>query len=124
MPSFEEKRPFSRVSFNAPARLRQADQHWYVQVRDVSLKGALLDVPDGLPLDEQERVELQIELNDHIEIDMLCRVAHQEPGRLGLACVSIDLDSIQYLRRLIELNLGDGAAMERELNELVERGSD
>lgn len=124
MPSFQEKRPFSRVSFDAPARLHQAGQHWSAQVRDISLKGALLEVTDNLPLDEQQWVDLKIELNDQVEIDMMCRVAHREPGRLGLACVSIDLESIQYLRRLIELNLGDDAAMERELSELIERGSD
>jgi hypothetical protein len=36
-----------------------------------------------------------------------------------LLCESIDLDSITHLRRLVELNAGDPALLERELTALV-----
>jgi len=35
-----------------------------------------------------------------------------------LRCLSIDLDSITHLRRLLELNLGDPQLVERELLQL------
>ena len=47
-------------------------------------------------------------------------VAHSARGLIGIACRSIDLDSITVLRRLIELNLGDAALLERDLQALVE----
>jgi len=64
-------------------------------------------------------ISVDIHLSDQIDIFMQGRVAHQESGRLGLECQSIDLESIQHLRRLIELNIGNSDAMERELCELI-----
>lgn len=122
MPEFQEKRPFSRVDFNAPARLTQGEREWFAEVLDISLKGVLLALPDNVELQTQLPVEVEIRLSSHIEIDMKCRVARQEHRLLGLACLSIDLDSIQHLRRLVELNLGDATIMERELSELIASG--
>jgi len=38
---------------------------------------------------------------------------------LGLSCREIDLDSITHLRRLVALNLGDEALLDRELGLLA-----
>jgi len=122
MPEFVEKRPFSRIDFRAPAIIRQGDQQWSTEVLDISLKGVLLALPDEVVLDTEQAIELEIRLNEQIEIDMRCRIAHRENDHLGLACQTIDLESIQHLRRLMELNLGDVAAMERELSELIAPG--
>jgi len=122
MPEFVEKRPFSRIDFHAPAIIRQGDRQWSSEVLDISLKGALLALPDSVELEEGRPVELEIRLNEQIEIDMQCRIAHRENHHLGLACQTIDLESIQHLRRLMELNLGDASAMERELSELISPG--
>jgi hypothetical protein len=43
-----------------------------------------------------------------------------EQELLGFVCQYIDLDSISHLRRLVELNLGDGSLLERELAALGE----
>jgi hypothetical protein len=45
-------------------------------------------------------------------------IAHHENEELGLHCKDIDIDSITHLRRLIELNLGNPALLERELSAL------
>ena len=37
----------------------------------------------------------------------------------GLHCLAIDIDSVTHLRRLVELNLGDPALLEREVSALV-----
>lgn len=119
MPEFEEKRPFSRVDFNSPARLIQGDQEWSAEVLDVSLKGILLALPNEVELQPQLPVDVEIRLSPQINIHMACRIARHEHGQLGLACESIDLTSIQHLRRLVELNLGDSTIMEREITELI-----
>ena len=41
----------------------------------------------------------------------------------GLLCKGIDLDSVTHLRRLIELQLGDPALLERDLAELIQSSS-
>jgi hypothetical protein len=52
-------------------------------------------------------------------ITMETRVVHREGDDAGLRCLSIDLDSVTHLRRLVELNLGDPALLDRELSELI-----
>jgi hypothetical protein len=50
---------------------------------------------------------------------MAGEVVHVEDGRLGLRCTEIDLESITNLRRLVELNLGDEAALHREMSAML-----
>ena len=54
-----------------------------------------------------------------IVIAMAGELAHVEGGHAGVLCRSIDIESITHLRRLIEVNLGDAAASERELKALI-----
>ena len=56
---------------------------------------------------------------DGIAIAMAGELTHVDEGRAGVLCRSIDLESITHLRRLIEVNLGDAAASERELKALI-----
>ena len=52
-------------------------------------------------------------------IRMQGTVAHTEGLYLGLSCRNLDIDSATHLRRLVELNLGDPALLEREVSALV-----
>jgi len=71
-----------------------------------------LDPRPGTPC----RIEIALEGGGAIR--MQARVAHVAGGRIGLEREHIDIDSITHLRRLVELNLGDPALLERELHEL------
>ena len=44
--------------------------------------------------------------------------AHVMPHRIGFEWQKIDLDSFAELKRLVELNLGDPAILNRELSAL------
>jgi hypothetical protein len=46
-------------------------------------------------------------------------IAHLEGTQVGLRCDSIDIDSLTHLRRLVELNVGDEAILQRELSALT-----
>jgi hypothetical protein len=46
-------------------------------------------------------------------------VVHHQGDCYGLACRGIDLDSVTHLRRLVALNLGDEALLEREIRLLL-----
>ncbi|MBC7183294.1 MAG: PilZ domain-containing protein, partial [Marinobacter sp.] len=62
-----------------------------------------------------------IHLNDHeAGIVMAVELRHIEPHRLGFKCQYIDLDSATHLKRLVELNLGDQALLEREFAHLID----
>lgn len=47
------------------------------------------------------------------------QVAQRQSRRLGFQCNRIDLESMSQLKRLVELNLGNEALLERELTELA-----
>lgn len=115
-----ERRHFVRVGFDAPALLTTSNNAFSVHVLDLSLKGALIMVPAQADLEPGMQCQLTIPLADtENHIAMSTEVAHAEGPQVGLLCRSIDLDSVTHLRRLIELQLGDPALLERDLGELT-----
>ena len=119
-----ERRHFVRVGFDAPALLTTASAAFSVHVQDLSLKGALLLVPAQAILEAGMLCQLTIPLADTgNHIAMSAEVAHVEGLHTGLLCRGIDLDSVTHLRRLIELQLGDPALLERDLAELTAAGA-
>jgi hypothetical protein len=115
----QERRRFSRIPFDARVVLEQGDHQWQGNLLDISLKGLLMVQYSAEHVDPTRPVVAQVRLDGGATILMHGRVAHQEAEHLGLACESIDIDSITHLRRLLELNTGDSHALERELSELI-----
>lgn len=114
-----ERRQFSRVKFDAPVRILRDAQAWECEVLDISLKGALIAVPEGLHAALNDELTLELPLGDEgSTIRMTVAVAHIDAYRAGLRCEHIDIESFIHLRRLMELNLGDSELLERELSEL------
>ena len=119
-----ERRHFVRVGFDAPALLTTATAAFSVHVLDLSLKGALIMVPAQAALVQGTLCQLTIPLADTgNHIAMSTEVAHVQGLHTGLLCKGIDLDSVTHLRRLIELQLGDPALLERDLGELTMAGA-
>lgn len=114
-----EQRQYQRVRFFSKAHLDVAGHSYPTEVLDLSLKGALVRKPaPALPATDLP-LRLRLQLDDAgDELNMLVEIAHQHQNYLGLHCLKIDIDSISHLRRLLELNLGDAALLERELAEL------
>ncbi len=115
-----EKRHFTRIAFDARARLLQGESDWSTQLLDISMKGALVAQPEGAQLEKGQPVSLYLLLSDdETEIRMDGQVAHQEQGHLGIVCNHIDVDSASHLRRIVELNTGSETLLEREFDALV-----
>lgn len=120
----DERRLHSRIPFqSSSATLVLADRRADVRVLDLSLKGALVRLPaDQAKPGLGAPCTLQLRLNDataDVDIALQGRIAHTDNDCVGIACLTIDLDSITHLRRLVELNLGDSTLLERELSALV-----
>lgn len=111
----EDQRRFTRIPFDADAVLTRHGQEWPCTLIDLSLKGALIERPESWDGAAGDDCTLQLVLGEGVQIRMDVEVAHVEEGQVGLSCSDIDLDSITHLRRLVELNLGDAALLEREL---------
>jgi hypothetical protein len=116
----ENRRHFSRIHFQAEAHLVFPDGNLSIELLDLSLKGALVRPKSAIPIELGSHCLLEICLDDgETVIRMEVAVVHQEDMLYGLACREIDLDSVTHLRRLVALNLGDEALLERELAMLV-----
>ena len=113
------------MAFASGAELITTQAHLHCQVVDISLKGVLLQLPDGqtAPVGMPCLVKLPLGGADDVAIAMAGELAHVERGHAGVLCRSIDIESITHLRRLIEVNLGDPAASERELKALISAAS-
>ncbi|MCF8197405.1 MAG: PilZ domain-containing protein [Sulfuritalea sp.] len=114
-----ERRNFWRAVFHSPVRLTTHDGEAFAQLLDISLKGALLEAAEVWHGKTGEECRLSLELAPDAIITMWTKVTHVEGSHIGLRCESIDLDSITHLRRLVELNSGDPAILDRELSSLV-----
>jgi len=114
-----ERRTFSRISFDADTFLCQDDRRWQVELIDISLNGVLVKLPYDWDGDPTKDTTVYIHLGGDIAINMITHLAHHIDGRAGFQCTHIDLDSISHLRRLVELNLGDTQLLERELSHLT-----
>lgn len=115
-------RRFHRIHFEGNAALSCDGVEHSVALVDLSLHGALVRVADPESrFAPGDRGVLCVPLAAELEIRMEVRVMRAEAGELGLVVELIDLESAQHLRRLVELNLGDDALLNRDLAALFEQ---
>jgi len=91
------------------------------EVIDFSLKGALVRRNEGWNPNNGDEVTLICDLaqNQQEVIRMETTVQRIGEDTIGLSCKNIDLNSIMRLRRLVELNIGEPALLERDLENLL-----
>lgn len=117
------KRHFSRVAFNSPARISRHSQQWDTVILDISMKGALYVRPAEWNGAVGDTLSLEVPLTAGMTIRMEGMVVHIVEQRVGLHCQHIDVDSIAHLRRLIQLNLGDAELCDRELSAMWQQAA-
>ena len=117
-----ERRRFHRVGTDKPVAVTSAGGEHAGTTLDVSLRGLLLEPSDGWQPSTGTAVEARIRLDDADDccIDLKGRVVHVEARRIGIHVTDFDIESASRLRRMVELNLGDAALIERELAELID----
>lgn len=112
-----ERRQFSRVPFEAAVSLSSPNGKWGGKLIDISLKGVLVSRPQHWTGKAGDDMLMEVHPPGEVfRIRMETTVAHAEEDKIGLRCLSIDLDSASHLRRLMELNLGDEEILYRELS--------
>jgi hypothetical protein len=112
-------RRFMRTTFQASARLNLGGDIRQVQLLDVSLKGALVDLGSVLSCRAGTRGRLRLLLSPTTFIAMDVAVARVRGSQLGLQCTHIDLDSATHLRQLVERNAMDPSLLGRDLAVLI-----
>ena len=114
-----QRRRFHRVPFKTSARLETPEASIPVDLLDISLQGALLQVLEDVSVQPAETCRMTIELSPEKHITMDLELAHHEGDHYGFRCKRIDLDSMVDLRRLVELNLGDADLVYRDLEQIT-----
>lgn len=113
-PSGEEKRRFTRATFDGQARLEVGGDSIRVDLDNLSLKGARILLPGDVDLQPGVACQLILELDDSdLTIPLPGHINHQEGGRAGIEFAPVDVDLMQHLRRLVELNLEDDSPLGR-----------
>lgn len=113
------RRRFVRVDFKRSVRLTQGSNSWHCSLIDISLKGALIKLPQEATPSSDEVFTLELRLDEQTHIRLIGQQSHLSDQLLGLEICEIDVESMGHLRQLISLNTGDAAAAERELRQLV-----
>ena len=115
----ENRRQFTRILFSIKANLTVDEDIFPVSIHDISLNGALVTTPEcDHPLVNKLGTLSFILGDGESEVSMHIAIVHQHEDETGLQCNAIDIDSITHLRRLVELNLGDEAQLNKELSQL------
>lgn len=117
----EQRRNFTRISFDADTFVSQDSHHYPVELLDISLNGVLFRQPLEWQINPRKPVLISIELSSDCVIRMEARIVHLTEDTAGCQCLHIDLDSISQLKRLVELNVGTDILLDRELIALVQQ---
>ena len=113
-----ERRSYNRIPFTAEILMQSGNEEWSCNLLDISLKGMLVEPPDNLEINLNNPCGMALFLGEDISIHARVNITRSSNGNWGLKWLEIDVNSLQHLRRLIELNSNDPTLLTRELSEL------
>ena len=125
-----DKRQFQRVDLKVPGELSLHGNSIPVTVEDVSLQGLRLSAAeamlDTLPFDSHDPYTVMFKANPDsplmtLYLIQLYRQSPQKAGVIYIGCKvdHIDVECLAELRRLINLNSGDDALSEKDMDALL-----
>ncbi len=113
-----ERRRHHRFSMIASVRIYSGSAMWVAGLIDVSLRGAMVTRPEGFNGEAGSLFRIDLRLENGPIIAMGVKLVRAGERDLAFACHKVDIDSFTELKRLIELNLGNTGALNRELSAL------
>lgn len=121
-----ERRKFSRITFSGKCSLTEKisgdTETWPSELLDISLNGALICRPPSWHTTDDTTIQLNLCLEgSDIVLEIGGQICHQEDELLGIKFLTLSLESISHLKRLIQLNLADEELMHREISQLINR---
>ena len=116
----EEHRHFSRVPFEMKVTVEREGDRFQVELINLSLKGMLLRFTQHHPftIGDWCRIELDL-LDSGLLLEFKGEMVHCAGNEAGFKFVQMDVDTMTHLRKIIELNLGDGDHVSEELSFFV-----
>ena len=117
-----EQRNYRRIDFATEADVFVDGTPQRCELADLALQGALLSTESELALPIGSRCRLRIALpSSDLTLEFTAELIHQRGHFYGFIFVSEDAVTMGHLRRLLELNFGDGDEVDREFNHWLKR---
>ncbi|ABM04176.1 type IV pilus assembly PilZ [Psychromonas ingrahamii 37] len=117
----KEKREFPRVQHIGSCILSREGatdlETWQTKILDITAQGASIECPDtwpGLP-DDNVRMTLTQEGGD-IELKLSGMIVHQRLGVLGIKFLTVSVDNLAHLQRIIELDIANKIKTNESIN--------
>jgi len=113
----DEKRYFSRINFKAHSQIEFNDKVYEGELLDLSLRGALLNFKEQIPIKMNDSGTLIIHLHSSdIKLIFDAELVHIHENNLGFKFISEDIGTMTHLRNLLSLNIGDYDKITDELD--------
>ncbi|MGR5067813.1 MULTISPECIES: PilZ domain-containing protein [Vibrio] len=114
-----ERRHFSRIIYQVSTLIEQGDLAMQATIQDLSLHGLLLKVEDAKPLNSSLPVEVGFSfIQSEQVVQLSAGIISIANNEIRLKISDIDIESISQLKHFIELNVGNNALLNRELEHL------
>lgn len=120
-PNPTERRRFQRIELERAATLSVDGRTIDCELIDISLKGALVRFNEDWQPEIGKRVDILVLLAPEASscIRVTGEIAHMGDRFIGAHIYSMDIESGENLRRLVEINLGDASMLGRELSAMI-----
>ncbi len=110
-----EQRSYRRIPFQTEAELHIAQTSYSCELVDLALQGALFKTEQELPLQIGDQCLMTISLPaSDLTMEFTGEMIHHRGQFYGFIFVSEDVVTMGHLRRLLELNFGNGDEVDRE----------
>ena len=110
-----EQRVYRRIPFQTEAEIRIAEAPHQCELVDLALQGALFKTEQDLPLVIGNQCQLNVVLpSSDLSMEFTGELIHHRGQFYGFIFVSEDVVTMGHLRRLLELNFGNGDEVDRE----------
>jgi len=114
-----ERRRHARIGLNAQVLVTDGSVVHRGRLCDIALRGLLVQFESGWHPEDGASHVVSIWFGNTTSISLEGRIMHSRPGQAGVHIERMELADASRLRRLVELNLGDPALLDRELTALV-----
>ncbi|GGA71545.1 cyclic diguanosine monophosphate-binding protein [Neiella marina] len=120
MTTQDERRKFFRIVLDWPVEVVVGEVRTPAVLIDLSFKGLLLHSDTmQLPVDEKVDVEVHNPESDS-PMSFKAHVVRASNGNFAMQIDAVDIDTMSELRRTIELNIGNDALLQRNLEQLLQ----
>ena len=110
-----EQRNYRRIAFHTTAEVLFEDRQSACDLLEIALRGTLVRIAEDIGLKIGERGQIRIGLpNSELNLTFGIELIHRQEDVCGFLFVDADDESLAHLRRLLELNFGDGEEVDRE----------